>query len=81
VKRAAVPAAASALTFVGLFLFVYPRSCLDIGGVPSWQRCSTVVGSPALSMTDLGWDASLDPVVLILIPALVGLLVWLGRSG
>lgn len=37
--------------FVLAVVFLMPRSCLDVGGVSSWERCTSAMGTPALSRT------------------------------
>ena len=58
------------------FLFLVPSGCTDQGGVPSWERCTSFLGTPAFSVEDFGWDTTLNLVQPILIGLLVGLLVW-----
>ncbi|MGH9893638.1 MAG: hypothetical protein ACREA0_16955 [bacterium] len=73
---------ASLLVFIGLVLFVVPSGCNDGGGVSSWERCTTPMGTPAFSVEDWGWDAALNVVPPVVAALLVGLLVRLvlGRS-
>ena len=61
------------------FLFLMPWGCADVGGVSSWERCTSAMGTPAFSVEDWGLDSNLN----ILIPVVSGLLVaivtwWLG---
>jgi NhaP-type Na+/H+ or K+/H+ antiporter len=58
------------VAFVGSYLFLFPSGCDDIGGVSSWERCITAIGTPAFSLTDWGLDNKFD----ILIPLVVGVL-------
>lgn len=59
------------VAFVAAYLFVFPTGCNEPGpGVPSWEKCSTVMGNPAFSLTDWGLDNTFD----ILIPLAVGVL-------
>ena len=58
------------VAFVGAYLFLFPSGCADVEGVPSWERCTSLMGLPAFSLTDWGLDNTFD----ILIPLAVGLL-------
>lgn len=81
-RRIVVSVVASLIVFVGLVLFVFPSGCNEGGGVSSWERCTTPMGTPAFSVEDWGWDATLNAVPPLVAAVLVGLLVWLilGRS-
>jgi len=61
-SRIGISLLASLLVFVSLVLFVFPYACNDGGGVSSWDRCSTPMGTPALSVEDWGWHAQLNVV-------------------
>jgi NhaP-type Na+/H+ or K+/H+ antiporter len=74
--RNLISVVASVLALVGSFLFVIPSGCNDVGGVPSWERCTTPMGTPAYSVEDLGLDATLNVLPPVLIAVFVGLLVW-----
>lgn len=80
-SRIGISVVASLLVFVGLVLFVFPSGCNDVGGVSSWDRCITPMGTPAFSVEDWGWDSTLNVVPPVVAAVLVGLLVWaiLGR--
>lgn len=56
--------------FVGAYLFLFPTGCADVEGMSSWERCTTVMGNPAFSLSDWGLANQLD----ILIPLAVGVL-------
>lgn len=58
------------LAFVGGYMFLFPTGCAAVEGMPSWERCITVMGNPAFSLTDWGLDNTFD----ILIPLVVGFL-------
>lgn len=63
------------------FLLGMAWGCADVGGVSSWERCTSAMGTPAFSVEDWGLDSTLN----ILIPVVSGLLVgfvtwWLARS-
>jgi hypothetical protein len=59
------------VAFVGGLVFLFPIGCADVGGMSSWERCSTVMGNPAFSVSDWGFAIQFD----LLIPFAVGLLV------
>lgn len=71
------------LSFVAAYVLIFPSGCADVEGVPSWERCSSLVGLPAFSLQDWGVDHAFD----IVIPLAVGLTGaalarWLlGRTG
>ena len=52
------------VAFVGAYMFLFPTGCSDVGGVSSWERCNTVMGNPAFSLSDWGLANQFD----ILIP-------------
>jgi hypothetical protein len=56
------------VAFVGAYMFLFPTGCAAVDGVSSWERCTTVMGNPAFSLTDWGLDNTFD----ILIPLVVG---------
>lgn len=58
------------------FFFLVPAGCNEEGGVPSWERCSSFVGTPAFSVEDFGWDNALDVTQPILVGLLLGLITW-----
>lgn len=74
--RIRITIGASVLVFVGLVVFVFPSGCNDGGGVSSWERCTTPIGTPAFSVEDWGWDSTLNVVPPVVAAALVGFLVW-----
>jgi hypothetical protein len=80
--RIAISITAAVFVVVGLVVFVFPSGCNDMGGVPSWERCITPVGTPAFSVEDWGWPATLNVIPPLAAGVLVGVLVWLvlGRS-
>jgi hypothetical protein len=70
--------------FVGLILYGYvlfPYGCNDGGGMSSFERCITYLGTPAFSVQDLGWNNSLDVIPPILFGLIIGFATWwlLGR--
>ena len=61
---------------VGWYVFFFPSGCADVGGVPSWERCSSSVGWPAFSVQDLGLSATLDIVQPLVAGVLLGVCMW-----
>jgi hypothetical protein len=59
------------VAFVVGYMFLFPTGCNEPGGVSSWERCVTVMGNPAFSLSDWGLANQFD----ILIPLAVGILV------
>jgi len=64
------------VAFVAAYVFLFPTGCAAADGVPSWERCITVIGTPAFSLTDWGIDNTFD----ILIPLAIGIPVGLVTS-
>lgn len=58
------------VAFVGGYMFLFATGCSDVGDVSSWERCVTVMGDHAFSLSDWGLANQFD----ILIPFAVGLL-------
>ncbi len=71
----------SVLAFALVVVFVMPTGCADIGGVSSWERCTTLLGTPAFSVEDFGLDNTFDIVLPLLAGVLAGVGSWhaLGR--
>ena len=65
---------AGVVAFLATFFFLMPWGCADVGGVSSWERCTTAIGTPAFSVEDWGLDSNLN----ILIPVFSGLVVGFG---
>jgi len=76
ITRSVVSVVAGVAAAVAYFLLVLPSGCNDVGGVPSWERCITVLGTPAFSVEDFGWDNNLEVIPLLLVGLLVGLFTW-----
>lgn len=69
--------AVGVITFVAAYLFLFPNGCTEPGpGVPSWEKCVTVMGNPAFSLTDLGLDNTFDILIPLVVGSLFGLLTW-----
>lgn len=62
--------ASGVVAFAAAYVFLFPTGCADVEGMSSWERCNTVIGTPAFSLTDWGFANQFD----ILIPMAVGLL-------
>lgn len=58
------------VAFVVAYMFFFPTGCADIDGMTSWERCTTVMGNPAFSLSDWGLANQFD----ILIPLAVAVL-------
>lgn len=61
---------------IASFLFLFPTGCADVGGMPSWERCTSAMGTPAFSLEDLGLSHQLDVIHPILTGLLIGLVTW-----
>ncbi len=61
---------------VAYYILFMPMGCDDVGGVPSWERCTSMAGLPAFSLKDFQLNAAWD----ILLPLAAGFfaagLVW-----
>jgi len=75
--RILITVVTSIVAFVTVLLFVVPSGCSDIGRVPSWERCTTLMETPAFSVEDWGWNASLNVLPPITAAVLVGFASWL----
>lgn len=65
------------VAFVGAYMFLFPTGCADVDAMSSWERCTTVMGNPAFSVSEeLGLANQFD----ILIPLAVGVLAGLVTS-
>ena len=79
-RRRLMSVTVGVVAFVGAYLFLFLHGCADVLGMSSWERCTTVVGTPAFSLTDWGLDNTFD----MLIPLFAGILGavvawWLDR--
>ena len=65
------------VTFVAAILFLFPSGCAEVEGLPSWERCTTWIGTPAFSLTDW-WDLNnqFDILLPLAIGVLSGLVTW-----
>jgi hypothetical protein len=58
------------IAFVSAYIFLFPTGCADVDGMSSWERCTTLMGNPAFSLSDWGLANQFD----IAIPLAVGVL-------
>ena len=70
-KRFRVSLIVGVLFFLGSVLLLFPWAC-DDDQAPSWERCTTYVGTPAWSVEDLDLDEDLNTVAPLLIGAVAG---------
>ncbi len=75
-SRSWFAAVAGIVAFLLAYLFLMAWSCNDVGGVPSWQRCSSVMGTPGFSVEDWGLDNDLNTLIPIVPGVVVGVGVW-----
>jgi hypothetical protein len=68
----------SAVPAMIAFLGTMTLGCDDVGGVPSWERCSSALGTPIIEWA--GGDLGI--IFSLLIAIAVGIVTWwlLGRS-
>lgn len=74
--RIGLTALLSVLGFALVVVFVMPTGCADVGGVPSWERCTTLLGTPAFSVEDLGLDNTFDIALPLLAAVVAGVVSW-----
>lgn len=67
---------AAVVVFVVAFLFLMPWGCADVGGVSSWDRCTSAMGTPAFSVEDWGLDSNLNALIPFVLGLLVGIVTW-----
>lgn len=79
--RIGLTALLSFLAFALVVVFVMPTGCGDVGGAPSWERCTTMLGTPAFSVEDFGLNNTFDIVLPLLAGVVAGVGLWyaLGR--
>lgn len=63
-------------TFIGWYVFVFPSGCAAVDGMPSWERCHTLIGIPAFSLTDWGFDYTFDFLMPFVVGVLAGGVTW-----
>jgi hypothetical protein len=64
------------VAFVGAYMFLFPTGCAAVDGVSSWERCTTVMGNPAFSLTDWGVDNTFDILIPLAVAVLAGAVSW-----
>ncbi len=64
------------VAFVGVYMFLFPTGCAAVDGISSWERCHTVMGNPALSLTDWGLDNTFDILIPLAVSVLAGSVTW-----
>jgi len=64
------------VAFVGGYMFLFPTCCAAVDGMSSWERCTTVMGNPAFSLTDWGLDNTLDILIPLVVGTLAGIVTW-----
>jgi hypothetical protein len=74
--RIIISVIAGVVATVGSFPFLVPAGCSEEAGVPSWEQCTSLLGTPVFSVADFGWDGTLDVIQPILVGFVVGLFVW-----
>ena len=62
--------------FIGGYVFVFPSGCADVDGISSWERCTTLIGTPAFSLTDWGLDNKFDILIPLVMGVLAGGVTW-----
>jgi hypothetical protein len=64
------------VAFVGSYAFLFPSGCAEVDGMPSWERCTTLIGTPAFSLTDWGLDNTFDILIPLVVAVLAGAVTW-----
>lgn len=64
------------VAFVVAYMFLFPTGCADVEGMPSWERCTTVMGNPAFSLSDWGLANQFDILIPLAVAALAALVTW-----
>ncbi len=75
--RTVISLLAGGIAFAGAFYYLMPAGCDDVGGVPSWGRCTSLGGTPAFSLSDLGLPNQFDILIPLIAFAVVASVVWL----
>jgi hypothetical protein len=61
------------VALVGYCLFLFPTGCADVDGMSSWERCTTVMDTPAFSVAEeLGIANQFDIIVPLAVGVLAG---------
>jgi hypothetical protein len=64
------------IVFALAVMFIMPTGCNEEGGVPSWERCTTMMGTPAFSVNDFGLANQFDILVPLLVGVLAATITW-----
>ena len=75
--RTVTSVVAGLVAFAGAFFYLMPAGCDDVGGVPSWERCTSFGGTPAFSLSDFGLVNQFDILIPLLAFAITTTVVWL----
>ena len=62
--------------FIGSCVFVFPSGCAEVSGMSSWERCTTLIGTPAFSLTDWGLDNTFDILIPLVVGGFAGGVTW-----
>ena len=64
------------IVFALAVMFLMPTGCADVAGVPSWERCTTMMGTPAFSVNDFGLANQFDILVPFGLAIVASLVTW-----
>jgi hypothetical protein len=64
------------VAFVGAYMFLFPTGCAEVAGMSSWERCTTVMGNPAFSLSDWGLANQFDILIPLAVGVLAGAVTW-----
>lgn len=64
------------VAFVVAYMFLFPTGCADVEGMSSWERCTTVMGNPAFSLSDWGLANQFDFLIPLAVAVLAALVTW-----
>jgi len=70
--RQAIRIVATVLAGIVTFLGTMTAACDDIGGVPSWERCRSWLGTPIIEWPGGNWS----PIFSLLLGVGAGYLMW-----
>ncbi len=65
------------VSFAASVVFLVPAGCADVGGVPSWERCTSMVGTPAPSLSDFGLANQFDILIPLAISVFAAVFIWM----
>lgn len=64
------------VAFVVAYMFLFPTGCADVESMSSWERCTTVMGNPAFSLSDWGLANQFDILIPFAVAVLAALVAW-----